>query len=82
MDKFTALLVIENLPILVGVFIAAMFARFASTFVPGLIIGLIFGLAAYVGMEVFGMEHVHQTLGGGDLGGGGSLGGGASGAGS
>ena len=63
MEQFTALLVASNLPVLVGVFAAALFGRIGSGGV-GVIIGLIVGLAAFAGMTVYGMEHVTPYLGG------------------
>ena len=64
MEPFLNLLVLANLPVLVGVLVAALFGRIGSGAV-GVIIGLIFGLAAFAGMTIYGMEHVTPLLGGG-----------------
>lgn len=65
-----ALLSVENLPVLVGVLIGAIFARMSSAWLSGVLLGLIFGVAAYVGMELFGMAYVNEYLGVAPAGGG------------
>ena len=66
MEPFMNLLVIGNLPVLVGVFAAALFGRIGSAG-GGILIGLIVGLAAFAGMTIYGMEHVTPLLNGGGV---------------
>ena len=64
MPDFMSLLVVDNIPVLVAVFAAALFARIGSG-LGAIIFGLIVGLAAFAGMTFYGMEHVTPLLGGG-----------------